>query len=464
MQSLHETSHSVRDVGKKQTALCLILLLLAGTEFIARGPVRAVRTATQFNDFLSPYIQANALVHGLDPYSPQVLLQLWPEQAIHFMFLPKEVANGTLVANRGFPTAYPITALVLIAPFSLLSWKIAYAIWLTLNLVLFGVMLRALVALTGFSYHEPRTLLMIAAILALAPFHTAIVTANVTLVTVELSIIGIWTARQHHDIATAFLLAVATGLKPQIGLCFLLYHLLHRRWRVGGIALALLAGMAALGLLRLEAGHTPWLSNYLSDNRILLETGVLGNFTTINPTRFGLINLQVALYPLFNSVRLTNGVAMAVGGILLIVWLVSMGRSEHRDDRELLELSAIAVISLLPVYHRFYDATLLALPLCWVFLSFRRARGFAVVSLLLMLPFLVPGGTLLETMQLSGRIPFTLSSHWWWQTFVMPHQVWMLLFLGILLSHEMNSHRSLATQETNPARSRNAHPPEDNVK
>jgi len=439
MQSLHETHLSIRSVGNKRTALCLVVLLLAGAEFMVRGPVRAIRTATQFNDFLSPYIQANAFLHGLDPYSPQVLLQLWPEQAIHFMFLPKEVANGTLVANRGFPTAYPITAFVLIAPFGLLPWKTAYAVWLTLNLVLFAVMLGALVALAGFSYWEPRAILMIAAMLALAPFHTGIVTGNVTLVAVELSIIAIWTARRHYDIATAFLLAVATGLKPQIGLCFVLYYLLRRRWRVGGIALALVAGVAAVGLLRLEVGHTPWLQNYLSDNRILLETGVLGNFTAINPTRFGLINLQVALYPLFKSVRVTNAVAMSVGGTLLIVWFIGMVRNKYRDDRELLDLSAIAVISLLPVYHRFYDATLLALPLCWVFLSFRRARRTAVVSLLLMLPFLVPGGTMLETMQSDGRIPPALSSHWWWQVFVMSHQVWALFFLGILLLREMGT-------------------------
>src|ERR1700736_1609801 len=101
-----------RSLNARWTVLCLSLLLMAGAEFIVRGPVRAVRTATQFNDFLSPYIQANAWIRGLDPYSPQILLKLWPAQAPHFSFLPKEVATGTLVANRGIPTAYPITALV----------------------------------------------------------------------------------------------------------------------------------------------------------------------------------------------------------------------------------------------------------------------------------------------------------------------------------------------------------------
>jgi hypothetical protein len=437
-----------RSWSVRWTALCLALLLIAGVEFIVRGPVRAVRTATQFNDFLSPYIQGNAWIRGLDPYSPQILLKLWPSQALHFSFLPKEVANGTLVANRGIPTAYPITALVLIAPFSSIPWNVAYAIWLAINLVLFSVTVCALLSLAGVSFRQPAGILLIAAALGLAPFHTGLVTGNVSLVAIELSVIAIWAARRRQDIAAAVLLAIAAGLKPQIGLCFLLYYLVRGRWRIVGLGLALLASLAAAGLLRLEVGHTPWLANYLNDNNVLLKTGVLGNFTSINPTRYGLINLQVALYPLLGSFGLTNGVAMSVGVIFLLAWLIGMARRSGDDDDEfeLLALSAIAVASLFPIYHRFYDAALLVLPLGWVILSFsfRRSRRVAVFSLLLMLPFLIPGGTLLETMEASGRIPPSLAHRWWWEMIVMPHQVWLLLLLGVILLCEMFREKSFS--------------------
>ncbi|MFZ0901494.1 MAG: hypothetical protein WBW98_01205 [Candidatus Sulfotelmatobacter sp.] len=59
----------------------------------------------------------------------------------------------------------------------------------------------------------------------------------------------------------------------------------------------------------------------------------------------------------------------------------------------------------------------------------------------MMLPFLIPGGTLLETMQIGGRIPPTLTNHRWWEALVMPHQVWMLLVLSILLLREMLIHQ-----------------------
>jgi hypothetical protein len=432
--------------NSKWTTVCLILLLLAMAEFLVRGPIRAVQTATHFNDFLSPYIQAKALVKGLDPYSPQVLLQLWPPQAPHFLFLPKEVANGTLVANRGFPTAYPITAFVLVSPFTLCSWNIAYALWLTALLTFFVLMLCALVDLSGFSLRDPRAILLVACVLALAPFQTGIVTANVTLMAVEIGVIAMWTARRRNDIATDILLAVAVGLKPQIGLCFLFYYLLRRRWRIFGIALALLFGIAAAGLLRLDLTHTPWLANYLSDNRILLETGVLGNFTAINPTRFGLVNLQVAFYPVLCRVDLTNAAARAIGAILLVAWLIAF--FNRKSDCELLDLSALAVISLLPVYHRFYDATLLVLPVCWALTAYRKTRRPAVLSLLLILPFLIPGGTLLETLESSGRISQALVPRWWWEVFFMAHQVWFLLFLGILLIYQMATNRSQITVAT----------------
>jgi hypothetical protein len=440
VQSFQEGGHSsIRIAGDKWTALCLALLFLAGAEFVLRGPVRAIDVATDFNDFLSPFIQANAWMLGQDPYSPETLLKLWPAEAPQFSFLAKEVADGSIIAKRGFPTAYPITSLVLIAPFSLVPWGVAYALWLAINLALFSMMLCALVALAGFSYREPSAILLVAIALALAPFHTGIVTANVTLVAVELGVIAVWIARKQYNVTTAVLVAVSVGLKPQIGLCFLLYYLARRRWRVFGFAVFLLVLIAGLGLLRLELGHTAWLRNYLNDNHVLLETGILANFTPINPTRFGLINLQVVLYQLVGSARLANSLALSVGAAFLVVWAVGMRRSRARNDLELLDLSTIAVASLLPVYHRFYDATLLVLPLCWVFISFRKARMLASLSLLLMLPFLIPGGTILETLQASGRIPSTLASRWWWQMIVMPHQVWMLFFLSVLLLYEMNS-------------------------
>ena len=110
---------------------------------------------------------------------------------------------------------------------------------------------------------------------------------------------------------------------------------------------------------------------------------------------------------ILGSVHLANVLAMGIGIILLVVWLVSTARRTVPDEFELLDLSVIATVSLLPIYHRFYDAALLVLPLCWAFSPSppRKKRTVETICLLLMLPFLIPGGTVLQTLQASGRIP-----------------------------------------------------------
>jgi len=446
MQPISAPKRSVlRRPADARTIVCLLLLVLAASEFVVRGPARAIRTGDSFNDFLSPYIQAKALVHRLDPYSPEVLLRLWPAEAAHFSFLPREVANGTLVANRGFPTAYPITALVLLAPFTVLPWNIASWLWFAANLLLYAIMVRAVLELAGFSYLKPSGILLIAATLALAPFHTGLAAGNPTVIAVELSVIGLWQAQLENDTIAAILFAISAGLKPQIGLIFLFYYLLRKRRRLIVTAAVLLGFMGAVGLLWLQSNHVPWFENYARDNRILFETGKLGNFTAINPIRFGLINLQVALYPLINNMEWTNDIARTAGAILLIGWQVGFVLAREHADCELLELGALSVSSLLPIYHRFYDASLLILPLCWAFVSLRktggRMRKVAAAALLLMTPFLIPGGTILETLQGNGRFPVSLTNRAWWQAFVMAHQVWALLLLSLLLLSEMFAQR-----------------------
>src|ERR1035438_5209988 len=114
----------------------VLLVLLAASEFVVRGPLRFFRAA-DFNDFISPYVQSRALIQGLDPYSPEVLVQLWPVTGPHrLQFLAKDLADGTLIAKRGIPTAYPLTCLFLLGPLAVMPWPVAHLVWLALTGVL----------------------------------------------------------------------------------------------------------------------------------------------------------------------------------------------------------------------------------------------------------------------------------------------------------------------------------------
>ena len=101
-------------------------------------------------------------------------------------------------------------------------------------------------------------------------------------------------------------------------------------------------------------------------------------------------------------------------------------------------MSALAVISLLPIYHRLYDASLLVFPLAWSLTDLSgKIRPLGKVAFCLILPFLVPGGTLLEQIQLGGYVSTTVRGSWWWNAVVMPHQVWAILILSLALLEGM---------------------------
>ena len=407
------------------------LILLAGTELLWRGPVRFAQHR-DFNDFISPYIQAGAWVEGTDPYSPANLVRLWPSGAKRPDFLAKDLADGSLVYKRGIPTAYPLTCFVLLAPIAILPWHIAQAFWLIVSLLAYSATVLSLVVLTGLRRSPQSMYAFLAITLALAPFQTGLAAGSVVIVAVGLIAGTVWAARFEHNALAGVLIALAIALKPQIGLPFLFYYLVRRKWRLTLIATGLVTMLAAVAMIRMRIGDAPWMQSYLYDNKVLFAPGSLGDFTELNPTRFGLISLQIPFYAILGNRNVANIVAVLIALTLGILWLFLATRTGNNRD-ELLELSALAVLSLLPVYHRLYDASLLIFPLAWGFVALSgRLKLLAKGTLLLILPFLVPGGSALEELQRTGHLTALQHSRWWTEA-VMPHQAWCLFFLSLIL-------------------------------
>ena len=74
----------------------------------------------------------------------------------------------------------------------------------------------------------------------------------------------------------------------------------------------------------------------------------------------------------------------------------------HGSD--LLSLGAVSTLALLPVYHRFYDAALLVVPLCWCMTHVKGRPGRTDKNCITAyVPFLVPGAAFLQ--QLSNKRP-----------------------------------------------------------
>ena len=423
---------SLPTTPSRRKFLILALLGVASIEFVVRGPVRFAGEDFGWNDFIAPFVQSKAWLHGSDPYSPEELVRRWPADAVQFAFLKKDLADGTLVAKRGVPSPYPPTTFALLAPLALLPWRVAHGVWLLLILASFASIVGSMVSISGFRWDEPHTLAIVAAMLALAPFHTAIATGNIVLPAFACGMAGVWAANRNHSILAGILVALSACLKPPVGLLFLGYYLIHRQWRIGLVSTVTGCAISAVAIGRLLLTRARWLPTYAADTASLFSRGAINDFTTANPLRFHLLNLQMPLYSLLGSDSAANEIAWAAAAILLVV---ALGVVVRRDSgNQLLQLSALMIIAILPVYHRFVDAVIIALPVCWA-LSDRRQSVTFIRSLVLVsaAPFLIPGPALMDTAARQYLIPSSVISSWWWQVILLPHQAWTAFFMAVLL-------------------------------
>jgi hypothetical protein len=421
-------------------ALLLLVLIVAGISFLIRGPGRLWH-GTEWNDFLSPYIQSRAWISGLDPYAPENLVNLWPEGKPMFTFVMRDAADGTLVAKRGVPSPYPVTSFVVLASLALVPWRLAESLWIILNLCAVGVIICGLVRIAGASWRDSKTWIFGALVLALAPIHTGLATENAAIFVVGLCVVALWATAYSRENLAGILLALAICTKPQVGLFFLLFYGVQRRWRIAWLAGAVSGVIAVIAIGRLLLTGIPWLTSYVENSRSIFSPGAINDFTAANPVWFQMINLQIAFHPLLRSIGGTNLCAIGGAAVLMCGWLWLAVKTDQSSS-SLLSLSTLAVISLLPIYHRSYDAALVVFPLAWALLEEHRQSLVPRACLALIALFLLPGGVLVNFVASRAHLSRSVTTAWWWMSFVVAHQAWALLLLAALLLSAMANRHS----------------------
>jgi hypothetical protein len=410
----------------------IVLLLAAGTEFVWRGPVRLLFHGYQWNDVSQVYVMSKAWLWGINPYDPYTFVGVC------------KTAMGSSPRTSDIRThsPYPISTLVIMAPLSQLSWKTAHVVWaLFLGLTILPMVL----ALASFGQIPDRyhLTLFAAMALALAPLHTGIAAGNVSIPAIALCCVAVWAGGGRKEVLAGILLGIASCLKPQMGICFLFYYFLRKRWRIALVASTIAAAVVGVGILRLEISGVRWLQDFLNNSRAFSTVSPTVDFTEADPIRFTLLNLQVLFYSLSRDAVLAQAGAWLTGIALIGTWLWIARRGELTRVPELLVISSLLIISLLPAYHRNYEATLLIFPLCWAISEFseheQRPRKLARWAVVLMLPFAIPGPTLLQHLVNHGRVPMSLTKGWWWEKLIMPHEIWLLLILSIVLLYSQRA-------------------------
>jgi hypothetical protein len=401
-----------------------LLLLLGSVVFVIRGPLRVVERSGTYNDYTSTYVGAKAWIRGLNPYSNAVFWQLWEEANPGAHFSEEE--------SIGSRTPYPWTCFLILGPLSLLNPSMASAALGLISSALLVLSIWLLSRLPEITSNSHRWI-FIALSLMMAPLASGLGQMNISMLAIACIFLSFWSISTQKPIASGIWCALALCLKPPIGAFFLLYYIVSREWKA--FATAILSGgvLAGIAIGRLELAGVPWLSSYIANSKLVI-TDPMNVITAANPRRFQMLNLQVLWYSLVKNQSLANAMALAVAAALLIVVCSLLIRRKAPFPRSL-AVAALSVTTLLPLYHRFYDASLLIFVLSWALSSVsNHEKGCRDLVLFLLVPFFVPGAWALENLQNENRIPHFLTNRWWWEPFVLGHEIWAILLLALTLT------------------------------
>ncbi|HEX6879216.1 MAG TPA: glycosyltransferase family 87 protein [Terriglobales bacterium] len=403
----------------KLTRIWSVLLFSAATlVFVLRGPVRMMRAS--YNDLSSPYVSSRLWLGGANPYDSQLFMSEWTR------------AGGAPFIARGSSTttrpAYPPPTLPVLAPLAAANWKTAR--------VLFALMASSLFALILWRLRHV-SLVTLVLLLAMSSIATCIGGGNIAILAIELAVLS---SIIPPSPTTGVLLGLSICLKPQLAVWLLLYYVFTRRWSVALTTIATVATSTLIALSRMPGG---WLAAYLSNLSHFLAIGGVNDFTTSNPSRFELLNLQVLVFSLAGDYALSNLIAWIITGALLSLWSIWC----LRKDTGLLALATVSLIGLLPLYQRLYNLPILLLFVTWAIRKDYRWLPYALIPL--SIPWTAIFQKLSNDRLMTGPV---WNSHWLYQVLLLPHLTWIVLALIGFGLFEMRREGASETVSNTPLR------------
>jgi hypothetical protein len=401
----------------------LMLMGLAGAEFTLRSVLRS----NGGNDFATPYVSAARFLHRANPYTSAGFLDDW-----HRAGAPAD----RNIAEAGQYSIYPPITLVLCAPFALMPWAAAFALYRVLAVASYLALVYFLAGKIGDEWASPMRLGFVAFALALTSVHAGIHQGNLSVLAFTSCASALLLAEHRHETAAGVLLALGFCLKPTSAPAVVLLLLLYSRKKT--LIVALVAGLLIAGAAFLQMAWIgrAWELDYQSNLKFMF--GPLGgaSFITASEGRFDLLNLQVPMYALLRSASAANaaawGIAALLGGIWLYLFLASKAA---RRDWDWSAIGAIGLIGLLPMYQRNYNIAIVLFALLWAFQSLH--LPVARVVLLLCGFFLFPGEALIRNLGASAYLESNLAS----SILVMSQATWAVLGIVCALLYSQYKQR-----------------------
>jgi Glycosyltransferase family 87 len=389
-----------------------LILCISAFIFIVIGGHRAFHAS---NDFVPVYTGARCLLHGCNPYSTSQLEQQFFQGGGHAAELPSWDIDVPV---------YPPSTFLVLSPLALLRFPVARLLWFLLNCCLFVAAAGLVVSLC------PRSHRWLGTVLA----SYFLVTAGILLVlgqpatfAISSVVIASWLFLRKRLLPLGVLLfTLSLAVKPQIGGLIVLYFLVRRiAWRHAAVALA---GAFALLLtasliLRVHPASKDWPTTLRSNLSATLSPGGSADPRPSNQQSVGDINVQTLTSIFITDARSFNVAAYGIFLALLIAGILVMVRADKSLEMHLLALGALSILSLTPVYHRFYDTRLLLLSVPAVVLVFAKRRPLGVFMAVL---------TVIATVSVQYRVQTLLVQQAKWQV-VLANK-----FLFVLLLRQQN--------------------------
>jgi hypothetical protein len=350
---------TIRPTMSRRTVL--IWLLLSSAISVGWGYWIGYTKNAGFGDFRAVYFAARTALAHKDPYNPTDFLQVYQHEGGE---IPTDPLRAHLFRRAITVCVNLPSTLLVVAPVALLRWTPAELLWMVLMPA--GFLLSAWLIWDLSGRRAPRITLFLLCIV-LADCQVLLQLGNASGMSVILGVIAVWCFVKKRCIPVGVLcMTLGLAIKPQEMAFIWLYFLLaggtfrRRAWQIMAVTLVLVA----LSVAWVSHVSPNWVQEWRANAASTTAHGDLNDPgpASIGNTKLGMIiSLQSVLGFFRDDPAMYNPVTWFAIGIPILIWSVITLRSHASETGIWLGIASISALSLLPVYHRQYDAKLLLL-------------------------------------------------------------------------------------------------------
>jgi hypothetical protein len=352
----------------------LTMLLIGALVFVLLGVAFENSVPSRSVDFRVMYYPARCMLEHQDPYDPAQVMRLYRVEggdAAADSDKIRQVVSGYVY----LPNAFTFTL-----PFALLPWGPAHLLWQAL--IIASYLLACYLIWELAADYAPMAAGGLICLL-LVNSELLLVTSNSAGFVISFSAVAVWCFLRNRYIPAGILcLAIALVVKPQdAGLVWLYFLLAGPGYRKRALQTLLVTIVLSLpSVLWVMHANPHWFAEWHATMATAEARGGTSDPGPSSEAGHGLamvISLQSVVSVFRDDPRFYNNVSYSICAPLLLVWGLGALRRRASPKLTWLALASISALTMLPVYHRQYDARLLllAVPGCVLLVVERKRLG-----------------------------------------------------------------------------------------